>query len=113
MDVNYYYFKMRIIMGKNITVTPEELVSASKKLQQHSQNYTDIYKQLLQKVNSMADAWQGEDNLKFVDKINGLTNDLQSIANKLTNASEILLKQSENYTQRQQANINAINKLQN
>lgn len=100
-------------MGKSFTVTPEELESAAKKMQQNAESFTEIYKQLLQKANSMADSWQGEDNLKFVDRINGLTNDLQQMADKLTVASQILMKQKENYVQQQEANIAAINKLQN
>lgn len=100
-------------MGKSFTVTPEELDSASKKLQQNAETFTEIYKLLLQKSNTMAEAWQGEDNLKFVERINGLTNELQQMAEKLTVASQTLMKQKETYVQRQEANIAAINKLQN
>lgn len=100
-------------MGKSFTVTPEELDSASKKLQQNAQTFTEIYKLLLQKSNTMAEAWQGEDNLKYVERINGLTNELQQMAEKLTVASQTLMKQKETYVQRQEANIAAINKLQN
>lgn len=100
-------------MGKSFTVTPEELDSASKKLQQNAETFTEIYKQLLQKSNTMAEAWQGEDNLKFVERINGITTELQQMAEKLTTASQTLQKQKESYVQRQEANIAAINKLQN
>lgn len=100
-------------MGKKFTVTPEELESASKKLQQTSESYTEIYKQLLTNAETMGEAWQGEDNLKFVQQIKGLTDDLQNMATKLSDASQTLMKQKEAYVQQQQVNIAAINKLQN
>lgn len=100
-------------MGKSITVTPEELGTVSQKLRSQADTYTEIYKQLLQQASGMGDAWQGEDNLKFVDQINGFCQELQKMASKLTAASETLNKQKENYIARQEANVSAVTKLKN
>lgn len=100
-------------MGKSFTVTPEELDSAAKKLQQNAESYTAIYKELMQKVGLMGDAWYGEDNLKYVEKVTGVAQELQIMADKLSTASQTLAKQSQNYKDQQQSNIAQINKLQN
>ncbi len=100
-------------MGKKIRVTPEELGTASQKLREYSETYTEIYTQLLQEAGTMGEAWEGEDNLAFVDQINGLLDDLKSMAQKLLTGSEALEQQRQNYVQRQEANITQVRKLSN
>ena len=61
-------------MGKVISVASfEDMDKASKRLQSLSEIYTDIYSQLLQEANTMGSAWEGADNLAFVEQINGFT----------------------------------------
>ena len=100
-------------MGKKIRVTPEELETASQKLSGYSETYTEIYTQLLQEAGTMGEAWEGEDNLAFVDQINGLLEELKSMAQKLMTGSEALHQQKTNYVQRQEANIAQVRKLSN
>ena len=100
-------------MGKIIKVTPEELGTASKKLTELSGTYTEIYKQLFEEVGSMGKAWQGEDNLAFVNRINGFLQELQAMAKKIESAGTTLEAQRVNYVNRQQANIDTANKLAN
>ncbi len=100
-------------MGKSITVTPEELGNVAQKLKSRSETYSEIYKQLMQEASGMGEAWKGEDNLKFVDQINGFCQELQQMAQKIMVASEALNKVKTNYEERQQANIAAISKLKN
>lgn len=100
-------------MGKTIQVTPEELGAVSQKLQGISESYTEIYTQLLQAASTMGTAWEGEDNLAFVDQINGFCDDLKLMATKLSTASQTLEKQRANYVERQQGNIAQVRKLTN
>lgn len=100
-------------MGKSFVVTPEELGTVAQKLKNHSETYTEIYKQLLMEANGMGEAWQGEDNLKFVEQIGGFCQELQQMAQKIQVASETLDKIKVNYQDRQQANISAVTKLKN
>lgn len=100
-------------MGKIIRVTPEELITASDKLLSVSETYTEIYTQLLQQAETMGTAWQGADNLAFVEQITGFTDELKAMADKILLASEALKQQSQNYTDRQEANITQVKKLTN
>lgn len=100
-------------MGKVIRVTPEELGKASQKMQNLSETYTEIYKQLLQEAGTMGAAWEGEDNLAFVEQINGFCEELNAMAAKLSTASQALEKQRVNYLTRQESNIAQVKKLVN
>jgi len=100
-------------MGKRIRVTPQELDAASKKLAQLSETYTGIYTQLMQAAGTMGEAWEGEDNLAFVDQINGFNDDLKSMANKLQTASQALEQQRTNYVNTQENNTVQVRKLSN
>ena len=101
-------------MGKNIKVTSlAELERAAKKLQTISQNYKDISTKLMQKAKTMGAAWNGADNLAFVEQISGFTEDMQAMANKLTAAGQTLSRQRANYAARQEANMTAVRRLVN
>ena len=78
-------------MGKTISVASfDDMAKASKRLQALSETYTEIYTQLLQEANTMGTAWEGADNLAFVEQINGFTEELKAMAAKLMTASEAL-----------------------
>jgi WXG100 family type VII secretion target len=100
-------------MGKVIRVTPEQLEQASKKIAGHSQTYTQIYQQLLQEAGTMGSAWEGEDNLAFVNQINGFCDELRMMAEKLKAASDALMQQRTNYKTRQDDNIAQVRQLTN
>lgn len=101
-------------MGKVINVQSfEEMSTASKKLQSLSETYTEIYTQLLQQAGTMGAAWEGADNLTFVEQINGFAEELKSMASKLSTASQALEQQRANYVARQESNIAQVKKLVN
>ena len=95
-----------ITMGKIIRVTPEQLEAASKKLHEYAISYTEIYSRLMQQAETMGEAWQGADNLSYVEQINGFCDNLQE-------AGDILLQQKTNYVNRQEDNIAQVKKLTN
>ena len=101
-------------MGKTISVASfEDMAKASQKLQSLSETYTQIYTQLMQEANTMGSAWEGADNLAFVEQINGFTEELKTMAAKLSKASQTLDKQRANYVARQDNNITQVKKLLN
>ena len=101
-------------MGKSISVESfEDMREASKKLQTLSETYTEIYTQLMQEASTMGTAWEGADNLAFVEQINGFTEELKTMAAKLSTASQALDKQRANYVARQDNNITQVKKLVN
>ncbi len=101
-------------MGKTIYVASfEEMAAASQKLRASSENYTQIYTQLMQAASTMGSAWDGADNLAYVQRITGFTEELKKMAEKLALASEALDKQRANYVARQDDNITQVGKLTN
>ena len=101
-------------MGKSINVASfEEMAKASAELHALSETYTQIYTQLLQEASTMGSAWDGADNLAFVEQISGFTDELKTMAAKLETASEALDKQRQNYVDRQENNIAQVKKLAN
>ncbi len=101
-------------MAKQISVSSfEEMAKASKKLLSHAETYTEIYTQLLQEASTMGTAWDGADNLAFVERISGFTDELKAMAARLSAASQIIETQRANYVQRQDDNIAQVNKLTN
>lgn len=101
-------------MGKTLSVASfEEMERASQKLQGLSETYTQIYSQLLQEAGTMGAAWEGADNLAFVEQINGFTEELKAMADKISVASQALHQQKENYVARQNDNIIQVAKLIN
>ena len=101
-------------MGKQISVASfEDMAKASQKLLTLSETYTEIYSQLMQEANTMGTAWEGADNLAFVERISGFTEELKAMAQKLALASEKLEQQRANYVARQDNNITQVKKLVN
>lgn len=100
-------------MAKRIRVTPQELETASKKIQGISDSYTEIYSQLMQQASTMGEAWEGADNIAFVNQITGFTDDLKAMADKLSQASVALNTIKTNYVQRQEHNMASVKKLVN
>lgn len=101
-------------MGKIINVESfDEMARTAKKLQQLSSVYEAIAKRLLATANNMGDAWAGEDNLAFVNQINGFAQELKFMSDKLEDAGMALDQQRANYVKRQDENINDARKLPN
>ena len=101
-------------MGKTINVASfDDMAKAAQRLQNISEIYTDIYTQLMQEANTMGTGWEGADNLAFVEQINGFTDELKTMAAKLSAASQALDKQRANYITRQDNNIAQVKKLVN
>jgi len=100
-------------MPRTIIVTPAELEKAATKLSSISETYTAIYKQLMQQAQTMGAAWEGADNLAFVEQISGFCEELKNMALKIETVSSTLKTQAKNYSDRQQDNIVQVKKLTN
>ncbi|MBP1573058.1 MAG: WXG100 family type VII secretion target [Oscillospiraceae bacterium] len=101
-------------MGKVISVTSfTEMENSARKLEQLSEEYTKLYNCLLEEARTMGAAWEGADNLAFVTRIEGFTEEFAQMAQKLRTAGQTLRKQKENYAAQQESNITAVNKLMN
>ena len=101
-------------MGKVIAVTSfEEMERAANNLRQISESYTEIYTKMMEDAQTMGAAWDGADNLAFVEQITGFTSNLKAMAEKLVDAAEAMDQQRLNYVNRQNDNITQVKKLAN
>lgn len=100
-------------MGKIIKVTPEELGLVADKLAGLSDSYTQIYKQLFVNVDGMGEAWQGEDNVAYIDQIKGFLEELKLMAERFSSTATALRTQKDNYANRQETNKAQVRKLNN
>lgn len=97
----------------NFTVTTGELGKASKKLEELSTSYEQVYKKLIQQAETMGKAYEAPDNLDFVAQIKGFCEELAAMATKLKTGSETLNTQKTNYETQSQNNSAAVKKLTN
>lgn len=101
-------------MGFDIRVTSfDEMAKAAKKLQTISETYKELYTQLLQEASTMGKAWEGADNLAFVEQITGFTDELKFMSEKIAQAGEIIEQDRQEYVNRQDDNILQVKKLTN
>ena len=56
----------------------------------------------------MGEAWQGDDNLAYVEKINNLSTKLNQMVEKLRSSSDTLNSQAQNYDDRRSDNISQV-----
>ena len=95
-------------MGKSITVEPQQLKDAATKINEYADSFEQIYKSLLQQAGTMGEAWQGDDNLAYVEKINNLSTKLNQMVEKLRSSSDTLNSQAQNYDDRRSNNISQV-----
>lgn len=93
------------------SVDPAALKNTASKLSEASSEYERIYKQLIQTAASMGQAYDSEDNRRFVTSIEGCCAALQAMANKLQLASETLSKASVNYSETEAHNAQQAGRL--
>lgn len=100
-------------MGKVISVEPAQLTSASGKLEEYANTFEEIYKELLRQAETMGEAWQGADNLAYVEQIKGITTKMSAMVEKLKVAGSTLKQQAKNYDDKRSDNIAQVQKLSN
>ena len=93
------------------SVEPQALKGTAAKLNDQAGEYERIYKQLIQVASSMGQAYDSEDNKKFVASIEGCCTALQEMANQIRNASEILSQASTGYSTTEEHNAQQASRL--
>ena len=96
-----------------LVVDPPELHKAAQKFVQLSEDYTTLYNRLLNTASTMGEAWKAEDNLAFVDQINGFCDDLKAMTEHLQQASQALEQQANNYETTRDNNVTGVKQLAN
>ena len=101
-------------MGKTLMVSSfDEMARVSAHLLELSESYESLGRELMQEVQSTGSVWEGADSTAFINRFDGLREDLLRMSEKLRTASETLKKQHDNYLMRQDENIVAVSRLLN
>ena len=100
--------------GKTFAVSSfSDVQKTATKLREISASYTNIYTQLMEAASTIGAAYEGSDNLDFVNQITGFTEELRAMAEKLKTDAEILDKQMQNYTSKIDENSMTVKKMAN
>ena len=88
----------------SMTWDSDAMRTKSAQLKVHAQQYETIRKQLLQTATSIGNAYQSEDNLAYITRIEQFCVELQNMTDKLLTASNILLEQAAAYDMQEKNN---------
>lgn len=66
-------------MSISISVDPARLDVSAARIEQQADSYETGYRQLYQTVDTMAQGWQGKDNLSFTAQIRGFEADFRQM----------------------------------
>lgn len=99
--------------ARKITVTPDDLKNASKKISELAGEYMTQYKNLYTETDALASTWSGKDNKAFVARINGFKEDFQKMYDLMIDYKDFLQKSGETYQKTLDAITTDANKLTN
>jgi len=98
-------------MADKIKVNPDELEEAAAFLRQSAEQYDSIAKKLMNAATTMGSAYDSDDNKAFVAQIEGCTDDLNRMVEKVRHQADVLHKQAEAYVDTTIANVAAVKNL--
>jgi WXG100 family type VII secretion target len=85
----------------SITVTPNELRTASSKIDGYSNDYKQLYKNLYKVISDMQTFWEGKDNLAYINQINGFESSFENMKLKMDDYSNFLKRAANAYSDTQ------------
>lgn len=100
-------------MARKITVTPEQLTSASEKIDTLAADYQKVYMKLYTEIESMNAAWDGADNVAYTSQVKGFEDDFQLMYKLMLDYSAFLKNSAQMYSQTQDDIISQASKLTN
>jgi WXG100 family type VII secretion target len=100
-------------MARTIKVTPEELRSAAQKIESLSADYETQYNSLYREMDSMESAWQGKDNVSYIEQIRGFKDDFENMKSLMDQYATFLRNSAKAYDDTQNAITEEATKLAN
>ncbi|MFJ7729563.1 WXG100 family type VII secretion target [Neobacillus sp. NPDC097160] len=100
-------------MARSIMVDPAKLEKAATSIDQQAADYERLYKSLFSEVEAMGAAWQGADNLAYVNQIKGFTDDFMKMKAKMDEFSHFLKTSAKTYRDTQNEVISGAKRLSN
>ncbi|WP_138755920.1 WXG100 family type VII secretion target [Paenibacillus sinopodophylli] len=100
-------------MARKIVVDPAKLTSASQKMDGMVAEYVKQYTLLFTEVEGMGAAWQGKDNVAFVNQIKGFQDDFTRMKEITSEYASFLKTSADRYTATQSNLESSARKLTN
>lgn len=100
-------------MATTIIVDPAKLEAAASQMDTQAGEYERQYNQLFSEVDGMGAAWQGTDNVAFVNQIKGFMDDFQQMKALMLQYSEFLKNSATSYRNTQEDRITQARSLTN
>ena len=100
-------------MASTIQVTPEQMESTASRIESLSAEYKTSYGKLYNETDAMASAWNGKDNLAFVNQIAGFKDDFEKMHTLMNNYADFLRKSAKAYRDTQETVVAEARKLAN
>lgn len=100
-------------MSRIIEVTPEYLRNAATSIEDLANQYKSQYEAFYGETNAMASAWQGKDNLAFINQIDGFKDDFTKMYNLMVQYAEFLRTTAKTYDTAQETITQQARKLTN
>jgi len=100
-------------MARSIMVDPARLEKAAASIDQQAADYERLYRALYTEVDGMGAAWQGADNLAYVNQIKGFMDDFAKMKAKMDDFSQFLKTSAKTYRTAQNEVISGAKRLTN
>lgn len=100
-------------MAKTIQVTPDQLDTTASRIESLAADYKEQYELLYSETGAMATAWEGKDNIAFIDQINGFKDDFNKMFTLMNSYAEFLRTSAKAYRETQNAVTTSAKKLAN
>lgn len=100
-------------MGRTIVVDPQKLTDASTQMDGIIADYQRQYNKLFSDVDAMGSAWQGKDNLAFVNQIKPFLQDFNKMTDLMNQYSQFLKNTAKTYDSAQTGVVDSAQKLAN
>lgn len=86
---------------RQIIVEPSRLEAVALKIEANEEEYKRLYQHLFQEVDKMESAWQGKDNVAFVNQIYSFQEDFHQISILLCQYADFLRNSARAYRETQ------------
>lgn len=100
-------------MARIIEVTPEYLRNAATAIEELANQYKSQYEAFYGETNAMASAWQGRDNMAFINQIDGFKDDFTKMYTLMNQYADFLRTTAKSYDAAQESITQKAKKLAN
>ncbi len=96
---------------RHILVEMTKVLNTAQKIEEAKEEYQRLYNEIYQKIDTLANSWQGQDNLRFTTRIKSYEEDFRRIAIIMSQYSDFLRNSARAYQNTQDEIANMADRL--